>query len=111
MIDWTQNPVSPLDPEMLTALDYFPLFAAWAGEDDLWAETFWDSSWSKYWENGPGMVAGLTSPVLDGKFRHLISHPETHEKIKVMKLPEYWRENGWPQGCEPIGDDDIKCFE
>lgn len=29
--------------------------------------------------------------------------------IKSVKLDEFWRENGFPGNCRPIGDDDFAC--
>ena len=29
--------------------------------------------------------------------------------MRYAKLPEYWRENGWPDKCRPVGDNDFVC--
>jgi len=40
--------------------------------------------------------------------QHLAS-PRTHELVKALRLPEYWREVGWPDMCRPIGEHDFEC--
>jgi TolB-like protein len=32
-----------------------------------------------------------------------------HQVIQDMRLPEFWRENGFPPQCRPIGEDDFEC--
>ena len=29
--------------------------------------------------------------------------------VRKMKLDEYWRENGWGEFCQPVGEDDFTC--
>ncbi|MCH7807577.1 MAG: hypothetical protein IH995_10660, partial [Proteobacteria bacterium] len=35
--------------------------------------------------------------------------PEFKAHLTELELPAYWRENGWPDMCRPIGDDDYEC--
>lgn len=39
----------------------------------------------------------------------LRSRPRFVEVLSKTELPEYWREFGWPNGCEPDGDS-FRCF-
>ncbi len=41
-----------------------------------------------------------------GEFRKT---PAFKEFIRAARLPEYWREYGWPEHCRPVGDDDFEC--
>lgn len=35
--------------------------------------------------------------------------PEFKTHVKDLKLPEYWRKNGWGDYCKPVGSDDFEC--
>ena len=38
-----------------------------------------------------------------------LAKPQTHELVQALRLPEYWREVGWPDVCRPIGEHDFEC--
>ncbi len=42
-------------------------------------------------------------------FAQARAQPEFKELLKRHKLPEYWRANGWPDLCHPIGANDFAC--
>ena len=31
------------------------------------------------------------------------------QMVTRMGLPNYWREHGWPDFCQPVGDEDFEC--
>jgi hypothetical protein len=35
--------------------------------------------------------------------------PSTKAYLIELRLPEYWRKVGWPDICQPIGEDDFEC--
>ncbi len=35
--------------------------------------------------------------------------PHPKRLIRELGLPEFWRENGFPPQCRPVGDDDFEC--
>ncbi len=37
------------------------------------------------------------------------NEPEFKSRIVSIRLPEYWREHGWPDMCRAKGDDDFEC--
>jgi len=54
----------------------------------------------------------LWSPFEENRFR-LASRQAflaaRHNVLAEMHLPEFWRENGFPPQCRPVGDDDFEC--
>ncbi len=37
-------------------------------------------------------------------------NPRFKRLVEALDFPAYWRERGWPEHCQPVGDDDFKCF-
>ena len=109
LIDWTQAPDGELDEEMRAALGYYPPFAAWAGRDDLWAEVIWNNPWSGYWENSASILAIQPAPSYYQHNGRLLAHPSVKQAMRDINLDDYWRENGWPDHCQPLGEDDFVC--
>jgi len=36
--------------------------------------------------------------------------PRFKQMVTNMGLPDFWREHGWPDLCQPVGDSDFKCL-
>ena len=110
LIDWISNSSGPLDESLAEALGFFPRAALIAGRDDLWNDFAWEvEGASQYWENVVGNLAMATSNANKGQYRNLLSDADTKHVIEMVRLPEYWREAGWPDQCQPMGDDDFVC--
>ena len=39
----------------------------------------------------------------------MLRDPRSKSKLIEFGLVAYWRENGWPQGCRPLGSSDFEC--
>jgi len=39
----------------------------------------------------------------------LRQHPRFREMVVESGLIDYWRRWGWPDYCEPVGEDDFRC--
>ena len=39
----------------------------------------------------------------------MLRDPRVKAMVVRFGLPAYWREKGWPAGCQPIGENDFEC--
>jgi tetratricopeptide (TPR) repeat protein len=39
----------------------------------------------------------------------MLRDPRVKAMVVHFGLPAYWREKGWPAGCQPIGENDFEC--
>ena len=52
----------------------------------------------------------LYSPTAPAEKLHRFrADPNTKAYLEDLRLPEYRREVGWPDMCQPIGDSDFRC--
>lgn len=42
-------------------------------------------------------------------YRKVLAEPILRDYLVRHGLPEFWRENGWPEYCKPLGNDDFEC--
>ena len=61
------------------------------------------------WEGILGSLSRLNSPIGDGLYSDALSHPVVKAKIQEIGLPGFWRSVGWPERCQPVGEDDFRC--
>ncbi|MCH7807503.1 MAG: hypothetical protein IH995_10275 [Proteobacteria bacterium] len=47
----------------------------------------------------------ITAP----SYRKVYNDPVFKDYLRKNGLVEFWRENGWPDYCKPVGDDDFEC--
>jgi hypothetical protein len=56
------------------------------------------------------LVQAIINPPLSAdETRRVHASPATKEFLEAARLPEYWREVGWPDMCQPVGEDDFEC--
>jgi TolB-like protein len=106
LIDWMENGARS-DIDAGPALLYNPSFAFHAGRYDLWltALTKARDQWPE-WYIAP--LLELYSPIgSPERLRRFRSDPRTKAYLEELKLPEYWRQVGWPEICQPSGKDDF----
>jgi TolB-like protein len=109
LVDWIFNSSGPLDESLTDALRFYPRAALIAGRYDLWKEYAFGLDRLKSWESLVARLAIVTSPANEGQYRDLLSDADIRRVIEMAKLPEYWREAGWPEQCQPVGDNDFVC--
>jgi hypothetical protein len=100
---WTENPSFQSNDHVYWVIDV----ATYIGEFDL----VFDMLESVIDECGLMCYTVAWSPLFsvgDSSSR-LRSHSRFVEVLSKTELPEYWREFGWPNGCEPAGDT-FRCF-
>jgi len=107
MIDWMSDPAQPLNQSMQDALGYVPEFAYFTDRYELWLDSILSINkgsavWIPHY-----LLAPTVAPELSQQYR---AHPRTRELLRALRLPEYWREVGWPDICQPVGEDDFKCY-
>ena len=108
LIDWMEKGARS-DIDAGPALLYNPSFAFHAGRYDLWltALTKARDQWPE-WYIAP--LLELYSPIgSPERLRRFRSDPRTKAYLEELKLPEYWRQVGWPEICQPSGVDDFFC--
>jgi tetratricopeptide (TPR) repeat protein len=109
IVDWVSHPEEDPDPVVLGSSSSGPLPALLAGRLDLWLYSveLYGAIW-KEWEltATPDLLAPFASPELMHQYR---ADPRVKAWLTKLRLPEYWREVGWPDFCEPIGEDDFQC--
>jgi hypothetical protein len=106
MIDWMAVQDQPLDKAMQDAEISTSLFAYVSGNYELWLEMIWRQPEPPFFLSFSQLVAPIVT-LEESKQR--LANPKTHELVKALRLPEYWREVGWPDMCRPIGEHDFEC--
>lgn len=107
MIDWMAVQEQPLDKAMQDAGFSSRLFAYVTGNYELWL--------TMSWHNKPDppfftiFSRSLAPMVTAEQVKQNLAKPQTHDLVQALRLPEYWREVGWPDMCRPIGEHDFKC--
>jgi TolB-like protein len=105
-LDWVQSQgKSAKTPDAL----YSPSVAFHADRYDIWLATVMESKeeWVE-WFISP--LLELYSPAAPAeKLYRFRSDPRTKAYLEDLRLPEYWREVGWPDMCQPIGKGDFSC--
>ena len=95
---------------MLDALGRLsPMPALIAGRYDIWLSVLqqWADVWPEWELQGTtDLLAPIASPEQMHQYR---ADPRTKAYLERLRLPEYWRKVGWPDMCQPIGEDDFEC--
>ena len=55
--------------------------------------------------NLQGDLEWIFAPLFDD----LRALPAFNDYLESVNLPDYWRKHGWPDPCQPIGEDDFVC--
>ena len=106
MIDWMAVQEQPLDKAMQGLEVSRSLFSYVSGDYELWLKTRWHQPEPPSFISFPRVVAPIMS-LEESKQR--LANPRTHELVQALRLPEYWREVGWPDMCRPIGEHNFVC--
>jgi TolB-like protein len=108
MIDWMAVQEQPLDKAMQDAGVSSHLFAYVSGNYELWLTMELELT-----KPGPPFFVtfsrSLAPIVTPEQVKQNLANPRTHELVQALRLPEYWREVGWPDICRPIGEHDFVC--
>lgn len=109
LIDWIEDPQSATDAEVKVALQSSPRMALFANRIDLWLDTVVSvgATWSEW-----ALTAStdLIAPAESAEqLRQYRADPGVKAYLQWLRLPEYWREAGWPEQCRPMGEDDFSC--
>jgi len=105
-VEWLTNSNSEPDAEVLQALSFRPQLALMAGRPDVFFDLLSGLS------NGTKfpVLAYILNPNLPAdETRRVHELPRTKALVKAMHLPEYWRKVGWPDMCNPLGEEDFEC--
>ncbi len=106
MIDWMAAPEQPLDKAMQDAGFSSILFAYVSGNYELWLTMRWRQPDPPSFTMFSRLLAPIVTPE---QVKQNLANPRTHELVQALRLPEYWREVGWPDMCRPIGEHDFEC--
>jgi tetratricopeptide (TPR) repeat protein len=108
LIDWIESGAQS-DFGEGPVLSYNPSIAFYTGRYDLWLTSLTKArnQWSE-WYISPllELYSPNGSPEMLRRFR---SDSRTKAYLEELKLPEYWRQVGWPDICQPSGEDDFVC--
>lgn len=105
-LDWVENHgESAKTPDPL----YSPSVAFHADRYDIWLATVMESKeeWVE-WFISPLLELYSTSAPAE-KLHRFRSDAGTKAYLEDLRLPEYWRDVGWPDMCQPIGEVDFSC--
>ena len=105
-LDWVENHgKSAKTPAPL----FSPSVAFHADRYDIWLATVMESKeeWVE-WFISPLLELYSTSAPAE-KLHRVRSDPSTKAYLEDLRLPEYWRDVGWPDMCQPIGEGDFSC--
>jgi TolB-like protein len=92
-IGFTREELLGPSPRWGTRLDHGILMAL--GEYQSIVDQFWGNS-PKFWMWGPG-------------HRRLRQSDAFRARVRDSGMLGFWQENGWPDLCRPLGDDDFEC--
>jgi len=110
VLDWLASGARGTpEPEVMAVLDEIPTYIYLAGRYDLWIEAVESAAdgWPE-WYISP--VLDLYAPIGSVENRHRFrSEPRTKEYLESLRLPEFWRQEGWPDMCQPVGEEDFEC--
>lgn len=106
MIDWMAVPEQPLDKAMQDAGVSSSLFAIVSGNYELWLAIRWHKPDPPHFTIFSHLLAPIVTPE---QVKQNLAKPQTHELVQALRLPEYWREVGWPDMCHPVGEHDFEC--
>ena len=106
MIDWMAAPEQPLDKAMQDAGVSTNLFAYVTGNYEVWLTMRWRQPDPPSFTTFSRLLAPIVS---SEQVKQNLAKPQTHELVQALRLPEYWREVGWPDMCRPIGEHDFEC--
>lgn len=65
-----------------------------------------------YFEDSAAAGFNLTIPLFIGSnpiIRPLFSEPRFQKFLRDVGFVDYWRKNGWPDGCRPADIGEIEC--
>ena len=105
-LDWVENHgESAKTPDPL----YSPSVAFHADRYDIWLATVMESKeeWVE-WFISPLLELYSTSAPAE-KLHRFRSDSGTKAYLEDLRLPGYWRDVGWPDMCQPIGEADFSC--
>ena len=60
---------------------------------------------TKFFVEGPGWRTHVWNPAL-AEYR---ASEQFKDYVRQIQMDRYWRKNGWPDLCRPLGDDDFEC--
>jgi hypothetical protein len=109
LVNWVEDPAGALNTEMRDALLYSPELALLGGDYSLFMNTVWAG---KTFNSNEGFLAQMLEfqqPASVPWSGQLLKFPQTKGVIKHSRLPEYWRQVGWPPQCHAVGADDFEC--
>jgi len=105
-VDWMTSSNSAPDADILQALSFDPSLAMMAGRPDVFFELLAALSEGEKFS----LLQAIINPNLSAdEIRRVHESPETKAFLEAARLPEYWREVGWPDMCKPVGEDDFEC--
>lgn len=105
-LDWVESQgKSAKTPDPL----YSPSVAFHADRYDIWLAAVMESKeeWVE-WFISPLLELYSTSAPAE-KLNRFRSDPGTKAYLEDLRLPGYWRDVGWPDMCQPIGEVDFSC--
>jgi hypothetical protein len=80
--------------------ELIPFLAAWYGDTDLVLRI-----WKDEFPMHPLRTALMWGPA----FAKARARPEFNSLMRDIGLAGYWRATGWPDKCQPVGQDDFRC--
>ena len=76
----------------------------------LWAAYFGDPEFAMdAIEKGIDINSGGLFVIWYPAMREVRQLPRFKEFVREIGLVDYWNEFGWPDICQPVGDDDFEC--
>ncbi len=109
LIDWMSDPGQEPGAAVKRALQVLPAFAILADRFDLWLETV-ETEGAKWSEWAITAAIDLLAPAVPAeRLQRYRADPLSKAFLIKLRLPEYWREVGWPEPCRPLGADDFIC--
>ena len=109
LVDWMAGSREEPSDEVVAALQEVTPLLILTGRFDDWLTV--RNSFKEQWiewtiTSTLDLQAPIVSPELLSGYR---SDPRSKLMLEELRLPEYWREVGWPAQCQPLPGDDFMC--
>ena len=109
LVDWMAGSREEPSDEVVAALQEVTPLLILTGRYDDWLTV--RNSFKEQWiewtiTSTLDLQAPIVSPELLSGYR---SDPRSKLMLEELRLPEYWREVGWPAQCQPLPGDDFMC--
>jgi TolB-like protein len=108
-VDWFSGPRDEFTEEVKAAMSQYSALLLLANRYDEWLEAV-NADLAVWPEWAIGATMNLQAPIISEELTaQWRADPRSKAFLQELRLPEYWREVGWPAQCQSLPGDDFVC--